>query len=449
MSILVPIAIGLAAVVTAAVLPLLGVARLALVALVLSLVLVPYPLIDRDVEPEHHGMTSGSLVPYTFSVTIVVCLILLLRDRGVRRWATISLGISAYLILLLVFVWGNTGAQQAGVAHLATGLLAFAVGIGVGSLLMRDLEAANLWVWALLVCLTLQLLIMCAQMLGVPIGLYSTTAYFVDEGRPIGTFIHPSVPGKIALLSLSSLLVFTRVSHRRLALLAWIAIGMAIAVTVLTQSRSNTVAVLGALAIWFMLDFRLRPRQRWTFVSIVGLLSIPAAVLLLPRILNDPEGGDRAQLLATALREIPHHLAFGLGANNYSNVVGQYDPLAAAGLPVHNTFLHSVAEVGVAGTLLLLLPVVATLVRVCTSFRDGWPHADAARAMTAILPGIALIYVLGWGLLLQGVLAYWMLTFGVAYGMMSVPSASVTVPLDAPDRFKAAKDRRHLGGGLR
>lgn len=413
------LAASIAVVLAAALLPLFGLRRLALVALVLSLVLVPYPLLNVDVQPEHFGITGGVYVPHTYSVAVALCLVLFFKERGVALWATISAGIGLYLSLLLIFIWGNTAAQIAGVAHLVTRLAAFAVGIALGALLIRDLGLAKVWVWALLACFALQLLVMAAQLFGIPLGLYDTTTYFVNEGRPIGTFIHPSVLGKIAILALPSLFVLTRVRRDRLTLLSWITIGLALVTTILTQSRSNTAAVLGSVVVWLLLDFRLRAKQRWTLLGATGVLSIPAAALLLPRIISDPDGGDRPILLATALRELPEYLGYGLGANSYSSVIGQFDPLAATGLPVHNTFLHTLAEIGVVGAVLVFLPLAATVILAIRAFRGEWPGTDASRALLAVLPGVLVIYLTGWGLLLQGVFVFWFLTFGVSYGMMT------------------------------
>lgn len=429
--------LGLVAVAIAVFVPLRFARRLTIVALVVSLALIPYPVVDLDTQPAHHGITGGDPVPYVYTISLVAALSLFLRDRGTQRWVAFAGATGGYLTLLLVYVWETSPAQQAGVQHLITGMVAFAVGIAIGSYILTDPVSAHVWAWAVLACLVLQLLMMTGQLLGIPLGLYETTQYFVNEGRPIGSFIHPSVPGKIALLALPSMLVLTHIKYRRISRLAWLAIGASVLVTILTQSRSNVLAVLGAVALWFMLDSRLRPSRRWALVAAVGALSIPAGAVLLPRILSDPEGGERSALLQTALNVLPDHLAYGLGANSYSAVVGQWDALAASGLPVHNTLLHSIIEVGLLGTVMVSVPLIVTAFRAVKSFNLAWPHRDAARALIAVSPGLLVIYMVGWGLLLQGVLMMWMLVLGMSYGMMGTDDRSLPADLNPNDEMIA------------
>ena len=430
-TIVVVVALSVTIILVAALLPIVGLRRLAVAGLLVSLLFAPYPLFDSPNGPIHHGMTDAKYVPYTYSIAIAVCLVLFARERGVVQWVSSAVGSAAYLLLLLTFVWSGESRELAGVLHLLTGLLAFALGIGIGQWLLTDLRNASLWLYVVLGILAVQTAIMFAQLLGLPIGLYGTTAYFVAEGRPVGTFIHPSVPGKVALLLLPSLLVFTRLRSRQMRYLAWGSITLATLATALTQSRANLAAILCALLLWVVLDRRRTFRKRMILGSAFVLASVPVAAITLPRFLSDPEGGDRAQLLRTALDVLPRYFWQGLGANSYSAVVGQFDALAANGFPVHLTLLHLVVELGVIGAILIHAPLLAAGVVLVKRYRHAWPANDAALALLVVIPGLILIYVTGWGLLLQGVFALWLFAVGTSVGL-ALADAPRTIVTRAP-----------------
>lgn len=431
MTLLLIIGASLAIIIAAVAIPLVGLRRLAVAGVLVSLALLPYPLqLKPDLDVEHHGITDPFYVPYTYTAMIAVCVIVFARERGVAQWLVFTLGIGAYMTILSLTLWSGTSQEFAGIGQIVTALAAFAAGLGIGQFVLRDPLAASLWAWTALMIVVVQLALMVAQFLGYPLGLYSTTAYFVAEHRPVGTTIHPSVPGKIILLLLPSLFVLTRTASLRLQTVSWAAVVGGVGIVALTQSRSNLAAILVAIMLWVVLDRRLSRRQRLISGIALAVFSVPIAAATIPRFMADPEGGDRAALLQTAAGVIPRYFWQGLGVNSYSAVVGQYDALARDGFPVHVTFLHLLAELGLVGALLVQAPIVAALVMVVLCWRRRWPSHEAALALAVTMPGVVLIYATGWGLLMQGVWPLWFLSLGASIGMMLVrdPVPSTQAP---------------------
>jgi O-antigen ligase len=102
-----------------------------------------------------------------------------------------------------------------------------------------------------------------------------------------------------------------------------------------------------------------------------------------------------------AERVIREHPWTGVGPNGYVAVAGRFDRLTATGVPVHNIFLLSAAELGIVSAVLLWVPFVAVTIR---AVRQVWRTRGTgsevgARVIVSALPGFVLIAVTGWGLL--------------------------------------------------
>ena len=394
--------------------PVLGLSRLLTVGLVMSLAVAPYPLSETS-DQVHYGNTTGELTVMTYTLVLVSLLVGMTKLRGVGRVVVYTGIVVSYLSVLAIFSWGATLAQWSGIAHIATTLVAVGVGIGIAQRMEKDLLLVRLIALACLIAISIQIILSCAQLLGISASVYDDAAYFVAEHRPIGSFNHPSLIGKIALLLFVILLPLTRHTDRLTRRLSWATVILAVPVVTATQARVNTLAVLAAVVLWLLFDPRLSRRGRLGVLVGAGIASIAVGLVLLPRFLSDPEGGDRTALLATGLEQLRLHLWVGLGAESYAEVVGQGDVLAASGYPVHNTFLLAIIELGLLGAVLLFAPFVVVVIYAIRSVRRSGPVGDSARAVLVVLPGLLVIAMTGWGLLTAGTFVLWGLVTGMAY----------------------------------
>ena len=410
------ILLGLATVAIAIALlgPVLGLSRLLTVGLVLSLAVAPYPLTETS-GAMHYGTTTGEMTVMTYTVVLLSLLAGMIGLKGVGRVLAYTGVVASYLSILAIFSWGSTLAQWSGITHIATTLVAVAVGIGLAQRMENDLFLVRLVALACLLSVLINATLAALQIAGINASVYDNAGYFVDEGRPIGSFNHPSLIGKIALLLFVVLLPLTRHNDGLTRKLAWATVILSIPVVTATQARVNTLAVLGAVILWFLLDRRLSKKGRLSALLGSVVVAIPVGLILLPRFLADPDGGDRSELLVTGLEQLRRHYWVGLGADSYSSVVGQWDVLAATGYPVHNTFLLAIIEMGMLGAVLLFFPFILVNTLAIRKMRLPGSVGDTAQAVAVVLPGLLVIAMTGWGLLTGGTFVLWGLVTGIAY----------------------------------
>jgi len=423
MLMIVYLGIGISAVVASSLVPLVGLWRFLTVSLLISLAIAPYPLFLLPDGEAHFGVTFPEYVPMTYSVLLAAMTVGTLRARGVGRVLATGVPLVVYLVVLTYLSWGATSAQWAGGAHLVTAMLAVATGWAIAQAVRNDPGLGLLWTVACLGVVLVQLLACVAQLEGIGLSVYSEVNYFMAESRPIGTFNHPSVLGKVLFILVITLLPISRSGGFWTRRLAWASIFIALPLTAATQSRANTIALAGAIFLWILLNPKLGKRKR--IVAFVSALvaSISLAIVLVPRFLLDPEGGDRPALLATGLDLISKSPWLGIGPNSYSQVVGRYDTLAATGLPVHNALLLTVAEIGILGTILVCVPLLFQFTQALLKIRTRGLPGDAAMAVLVSTPGFLLINMTGWGFLSGGSLILWALAVGISLGFMAKLSA--------------------------
>ncbi|GAA3896127.1 hypothetical protein GCM10022381_42000 [Leifsonia kafniensis] len=420
MILLLMVAAGAGLLVFAAVVPLIGLWRALCLVLLAALALAPYPLTTTRLPQVHYGITDGIFIPMTYSIALAAIVVAALRDRAVRLSLVFAAGFLVYVSILTVMLWGNTAAQWSGNVHLITALLAVGVGGAIGRSMLTDRKLRLLWVSTALGILLMQLLLGVAQLAGIPVSLFTNEVnHFIPELRAIGSFNHPSVIGKTVLVLLIMVLPFTRDSSKWIARIAWAVILVGIVATTLTQARSNIAAVLVAVVLWVLFDNRRSIKGRLIAAALAAVAAVPFALLVIPRFLSDPGGGDRAELLGTGLKQIASAPWFGIGPNSYSAVVGVGDSLAAEGFPVHNAALLAVAELGAIGAMMVFVPVAWQYVSAVRSWpKTGFAHG-AAVATFVTLPGLALVTMTGWGMLSEGSLVLWYLAIGFSIGVMN------------------------------
>jgi O-antigen ligase len=203
--------------------------------------------------------------------------------------------------------------------------------------------------------------------------------------------------------------------------------------------RANFVAGLAAVLIWAVL----LPRSdvgpsRSVYLTVVGVFGVVAYLTLGGRFQEDPGGGSRLSLLDHALSVLPRYVWVGMGPNDYLTVMARIDPKSAAsGLPVHNSFLLVLIELGAVGFVLLFLPWVLSFVRGCNKLFHRRANLDYYRlAVCAFLP-LGLIAMTDKGPVTNGVLPLWFLVVGIcAQGAANDERATLAPGVMVPDHMK-------------
>jgi O-antigen ligase len=183
----------------------------------------------------------------------------------------------------------------------------------------------------------------------------------------------------------------------------------------LSQGRANILAAFTTIIFWALLSGRRRSLAlRLGLPLIVVLAALPFAGSIAKRIEEDPNGGPRAGLTATAYEQIDRE-PWGVGPNSYVAVVSAYSSVVALGYPVHNTFLLTAAELGIPGAILFWLPIAGLLVLAIRSRRRDGFAGSFAIAILASAPGLYVVNATGWGMLSLFPLPLWFLVCGIAY----------------------------------
>lgn len=331
-------------------------------------------------------------------------------------WLLVGFGIPA--MFLMISVWGNTPEQWAGLKLYLTAILSF----GVGRWLSENLTDRRAFVLACACFMTcaIQFIVTFAQWMGInefAFRSYSSAskAIIANQGRMVGLYEHPGSLGKTMLLLFCFLLPLSVRRQGATRNLAYVAIALAFFATLLTLSRANSFAVILALILWPI--FRGKANEA---VKILGaaaaigtVIAINTSVIsdLFSRF-DDRSGGPRDYLMEVGMQQIWTAPLTGTGPNYYTVVVGQFDSLAAGGLPVHNALMLATAELGLPlATVLFACPAIAVLHAARRIFRYKAIDSQSA-ALLAVLPGIAVAGWTGWGLLATEALPLWFMAFG-------------------------------------
>ncbi|MGW4460897.1 O-antigen ligase family protein [Micromonospora sp. NPDC004704] len=378
--------------------------------LVVTLGLVPVALLPAE-SPIYSGIANATPTVYTFTLTIALsCLLMaLLAGRSLRTgllpWAPFLL----WLLTLTLTTWDWSPRTGSGLLHLCLGAVVFAIGVAA----QRQDRGGSALPWVFAGVAWIQLGAILAAILGFPLREVTGAQALDVLGRATGLTSHPGELSK--LLFFCGLCVLTlpqRTARERWAV--WLTLGAVLIGVSLTQSRSVLVAIMAMILISVLLELAAGKWQRKHFVIIgitlaLGLASLP---WLIDRFMADPTGGARPQITQVALSTIRDHPWAGVGPNGYVAVVGATDRLTETGVPVHNIFLLSTAELGILGALLLWLPFAAVAVRAIRHVRRSRGSEQTARVLVSALPGIVLMGMTGWGLL-QGP---YFLTFALVMG---------------------------------
>jgi len=134
----------------------------------------------------------------------------------------------------------------------------------------------------------------------------------------------------------------------------------------LTNSRGGMVGLLGMLAAYALA--RMKGHRRWVFLT-VGVLVL---TVLAPSRFSRSSGVDTGRVNAwgSGIMSFQEHPLFGIGYDNFEDL--------AEGIQAHNSFIHVLAELGLAGYVPWFLLIALTLVHVrrAMQLKDQIPARD-------------------------------------------------------------------------
>lgn len=397
-----------------------GIAVPALVGALLVLSVGNMPLLGGGEVTGHSGIAPPAPTIFTYSaVFIALGLLALLSGRA--KTGKLHFLFLALVILGGFFAWPGSDYVTSGILQYVTAIAAWLAGTYVASTSVRSGEHDSRIALGVFLVIAVQLAASLLQMAGVTISIFGASLVTeAPNNRAMGTFGHPTGVGKflfVLLILVLPLLKSLRPSARRLAVAS---IGASLLIIALSQSRANLLAYVSALLIWIVVvkgGYSLGSKMR----VLVGVLAVtlPFASLFLSRFTEDPDGGDRPELLQAGIDQILSSPILGTGPNNYVNVVSRTDLMTAVtGYPVHNTFLLSAAELGIPLMLLLFIPVIAAWVRPLVRAVRGDAQTLAGYALVCTVPGMLLITLTGWGMLNRELLPLWFFLTALAVARM-------------------------------
>jgi hypothetical protein len=398
---------------------------LALIVLLCSLILLPKSF-SHDPHPNHSGIAQSapSIATYT-AVVLAIGYVLLLRilyrprARGLPVSAFVFLG---FLTVGLTTIWHGTDEQLAGALQLSLGFCAWFVGGQLGPLILCQARRVR-WIAGTIAGLVgIETLVTLLQRAGIRIFPMKPALAVLMGDRTNGTTNHPDNLGKVLLLLLILSLGLMGTTDARARRFLWIAVVLMFIPLGLSEGRANILAALTTIVFWAVLSGRRRSLSiRVGVPLVVVLVFLPFAGSIAKRLEEDPNGGPRAGLAATAYEQI-HRQPWGVGPNSYVSVVSAYNSVVAKGYPVHNAYLLTAAELGILGAILFWLPVAGLLALAVVSRKRQGYAGSFAIAILASVPGLYVVTTTGWAMLSLFLLPLWFLINGIAYSQFGSDS---------------------------
>ncbi|MEU5941261.1 O-antigen ligase family protein [Micromonospora sp. NPDC047548] len=381
--------------------------------------------------PWHVGIAIPVFAPSTWMIALLVASVVLLATTWRRlRWMSVLVsGIGALALCIgigSVIRGGASTRELVGAVQYLSAPVAYAVGclfaMHRSAVPALRLTSAGV-IAAQFGCAAL-------QWLGVPLNPMGTVeaARFLGD-RTNGTLNHPGNLAKAIVLVLALYYLTTgpdsRLGLGRLQLPAIVGRygipAAALATAALTGSRTGLLAVLMLMVVGELMLRRLGAagvrtgrRSRETVIGFIllGIGVLAVAPVFIIRMIADPAGGARAQIVSSALEFLASKPWWGIGPNNYVEVIGRIDPLVASGVPVHNGVLLAAVELGIPGAVILFTPASALAV-LCVWKGVFRPTLIPAFCLTFTVAyfGIA---ATTYGVVAESMLPLWFLVVGVA-----------------------------------
>jgi O-antigen ligase len=413
------------------------------IALLATLIFIPRKLTSNSIV-ENTGLAGSAPDLYSYSFVFFAASIVLLLSKT----KPVSQLFFPFIILTLAgtfFVWESTDLVRAGLLQLLLALVAWQVGAHLGHLAATDMSFAKFICGLIVVIISLETVMCLAQLAGIPINSMDPSTAALMGNRVNGSMNHPNNLGKVLLFLIILLSPFLRSADKQLQKRSLAGILLAFLPLALTGGRAAFIAAIIVVVLTGALSRGVKGR----FAMPVGvfLLVLPFLDTLWQRFEDDPEGGSRGYLLEIALRQIAAHPWEGIGPNSYVSFVGLTDALTATGLPVHNTFLLTAAELGIPVALALFMPLVIVLVKAWKSRSTSGHKGASAAAYLAAAPAWILVAATGWGMLSTSILPLWFLTLGFISSPFMLPSEPKQI-LIARKRLDNPKRERLNWGGI-
>jgi hypothetical protein len=379
---------------------------------------------------QYVGMAGESPTVQSYLLVAIACMAyFVVRRPGLLFRSAIPwlpfIAVSAYLAET---AWPRDSLTAAGLVHLYGSIALFLVAAAL--VWHRPLPEA-IWLYVVAGVTAVELIFVLSDFSPWPLHEPRQLLAGNLSGRAIGTTDHPDQLAKLAfyLLILNLLVIPVTAAQRKLQLATSMTL---LVVTALTEGRAAFVGIV----VLVLLNTLVRPsrsRGQGKLALLIGAATVTAGAYgtLAQRFKQDPGGGDRNYLATIADRVISSNWQHGVGANHFVSVVGAGDPLVGSGVPVHNTFLLSAAEMGVPTAVLLWMPLAILACFALFRVRDLGAQGAAARALLSAIPGFVLIASTGWGVLQSPVLELLMFVLGTAMARLlplRVPPEDVPTP---------------------
>lgn len=409
-----------------ALLGIIGLTRTLFISVLIAMAVLPRVILEViPPEWEHSGIADGGIVVTTYGLALALCLLLPAPNNPLSRLRLPHIALLVLMLVLLLGEWVPTVERWSGFLHIALACLAWAVGSALSTAMSNIDRHDRMLALVVTGIVLIQAAAALLQLAGLrDVGSVLTGS--VELTRINGTLGHPGTLGKVLFLLGVLLLPSTRSLDRLTRRISWVGIVTAIMLIGLSFGRANFAAIAVLIGLWAVLSPGRRVARRVGTLALLVLAALPFIGLFLLRFEVDPSGGRRPLLLQAALNQIAETPLFGIGPNTYVSTVSQVDPYTTLGLPVHNSFLLALAELGIVGVILVLLPLLALVLRSVTALarRESTP---AAVAVVSAVPGIIIIGVTGWGLLADS--GFMLVMFVFAF----LSERMVRVPRDASD----------------
>ncbi|MFC8922592.1 O-antigen ligase family protein [Cellulosimicrobium sp. NPDC057127] len=404
-----------------------------LLAFVLSVAVFPRRLLGDPVA--YAGVAPGAPQLSTFGLVLVVGSLVAVLARSARGGLAV-LPVLVWTGVASVTVWTPSPVLVSGLLHVALMALAWVLGTSLSGARASSSKDQLFYARVVAGAVLVQLGTVLLQLAGLDLNPMRPQTAAIMEWRLNGTMDHPNTLGKVLLLLLAMALPGTVSVQRAVRRTSSVAVLACFPPLLLSGGRANITAAVMTVLVWVVVQRRESVLRGMRAYLLIGgaLLGGTFAGRVVERFREDPDGGSRAALTDRALEVIPQNLLLGVGPNSWVDVVGRFDPLTAAGLPVHNAVLLVVGELGVVGAVLLLAPAGATVLLAFRRRRDGGQAGAAATAVVAALPGLLLVMLTGWGMVAGNVAMLWMFFLGGSTAAMTrtrTPEPDCTT-VDAP-----------------
>jgi hypothetical protein len=366
----------------------------------------------------HTGIAGAEPQLMTFSAVLITAAIVAVL---IGRWREVPYSFIPLLIYLLfgvLFIWGSTPEQWAGVLLFFVAVCGWYIGVLIGEELSWDRGFAQIFSQGLLLVAIVQVAASLLQLAGVPIRPMDTATAESMGSRVNGTFNHPNTLGKMIVLVILISLPLTRSQDAATRRAASLAVLLGFVPLVLSGGRSNLFGALLVIIIWTVTSPRQKKAGARIWVAIGAFIATIVALVFFPRFM-DTSGGARERLSKLAMERIPVHPFVGIGVNSYVTEIGKFDPLVAQGWLVHNIFLLSTVEIGLIGATLFFCPLIWAALKSWPHLGDSGMGGDYARSYLISMPVVVVLGVTDWGMMHEYILPLWMFMGGVCSGTMN------------------------------